>query len=177
MNTNSNPYPLPPGWRNFVATKENITKAWVEMNKFPILFDDFKRGDFKYFMSLFLDPDNLFLQCGDYGIAKIRGITPGANCEVYLNFWDSRFKGRQEECKMALRWLFYHFKLKRATSIIPKPSRVAIRFAKSVGFQEEGILRSSFLYKGRYLDSVVLGILKEEVFGEGLQKTNNQPKG
>jgi len=171
--TENTPYPLPPGWQNFAATKENITRVWTEMNKFPILFDDFKRGDFKYFMSLFMDPDNLILQCGDYGLARARGIHPGGNCEIHLTFWDRRFKGRQEECRMGLRWLFYHFRLERATIVIVESSKAAIRFIKTIGFQQEGVLRNSFLFKGKYLNSIIFGILKEELFNENLQKVDN----
>jgi RimJ/RimL family protein N-acetyltransferase len=173
---NNDPYPLPPGWQNFAATRENITRTWVEMNKFPILFDDFKRGDFKYFMSLFMDPDNLILQCGDYGLARVRGIQPGGNCEIHLTFWDRRFKGRQEDCRMGLRWLFYHFKLERATIIIVESSKAAIKFIRTLGFQQEGVLRRSFLFRGEYLNSIIFGILKEEVFNEDLQKADNQSK-
>jgi len=178
MTVDHDPYPLPAGWQNFAATKENITRAWWEMNKFPILFDDFKRGNFKYFISLFLDPDNLFLQCGDYGLARIRGIQPGGNCEIHLTFWDRRFRGRQAECLAALKWLFYHFKLERATIVIVETSRVAIKFIKSLGFKQEGVLRNSFLFKGKYLNSIIFGILKEEVFNvnvnEGIHKSSNK---
>jgi ribosomal-protein-alanine N-acetyltransferase len=77
---------------------------------------------------------------------------------------------------MGLRWLFYHFKLERATIIIVESSKAAIKFIRTLGFQQEGVLRRSFLFRGEYLNSIIFGILKEEVFNEDLQKADNQSK-
>ena len=163
---NSNKYPLPSHWVDFVCTKENLSLVWEKLNQFPILFDDSVRGDYNHFLQEMMDTSTIILLTGDYGIVRVNNIIPCRDCQIHLTFWDRRFRGRLEECRQALMWLFNEFKLHRATIQIPSMAHSTINFIRALGFTKEGVIRDSWCVNGRYLDLCAFGILDAEVFKE-----------
>lgn len=157
-------YPLPTDWGTFVCTKENIQMAWEKLSQFPILFDDFYRGNFNAFVSELIDPNTILLYTGDYGMVRVCNIAPFRNADIHLAFWDRRFKGRGEMCKQALRWLFFNLQLRRATICVPSNVYSTISFIISLGFRKEGQIRDAILYKGRFLDRLIFGLLFSDLF-------------
>ena len=163
----SEPKPeLPSNWLPFVCTRENLEMVWNKLNQFPILFDDSVRGDFKHFLSEMFDKSSIILLTGDYGIVRVSNIIPSRECDIHLTFWDRRFKGRLEECKQALKWLFNTLNLHRATISVPSMAHSTINFLKALGLVREGVIRDSWSYNGRYLDVWTFGILREEILKE-----------
>lgn len=169
-------YPLPSHWKPFVCTQEALLEVWEKFNQFPILFDDAYRGDFNSFVTDFFDKRTIVLRTGDYGLAIIKDITPHRSADIHLTFWDRRFKGRWEECRQALRWLFDKMDLIRAVAVIPEIAYSTKTFLKSLGFKEEGKIRKGFLYNGRLLDLCIFGILREEVFKESSREGDRDGK-
>lgn len=169
-------YPLPAHWKPFVCTQEALNEVWEKFNQFPILFDDAYRGDFNAFVADFFDKRTIVLRTGDYGLAIVKDIVPHRSADIHLTFWDRRFKGRWEECRQALKWLFDKMDLVRAIAIVPEIARSTQTFLKSLGFKEEGRLRKGFLYNGRFLDLCIYGILKEDVFRDLKEESNGKDK-
>jgi hypothetical protein len=159
-------YSLPSNWSTFVCTQANLKLVWEKLNLFPILFDDSVRGDYEWFLKEMFDSDSIILLAGDYGICRISNIIPHRECEVHLVFWDRRFKGRLEECRLGLKWLFLTLDLVRASISIPSIAHSTITFTKAMGFKKEGIRRVSWRVNGKYLDTIEFGILRDEVFSE-----------
>lgn len=168
-----NKYPLPSHWKPFICTEKDLAEVWEKFNQFPILFDDDYRGNFNAFVADFFDKKTIVIKTGDYGLAIIKDVIPYRSADIHLTFWDRRFKGRWEECRQTLKWLFHKFGLVRATAVIPEIAYATHTFVKSLGFKEEGRLRKGFLYNGRYLDLCIFGILKEDVFKDVEEVKNN----
>jgi RimJ/RimL family protein N-acetyltransferase len=147
-------------------TQENLTKVWTKVNEFPILFDDLYRGKLDEFVASLLDPSAIILATGDYGLVRICNIRPHRDVDMHLTFWDRRFKGRGDECKQALLWLFSKLDLVRATVTLPAIVFATIAFTKSLGFKEEGVIRKAYSYKGDLLDIHLFGLLRSQLFKE-----------
>ena len=159
-------YKLPEHWKDFVCTPDNILKVWAHFNEFPILFDDFDRGDINMFTAMFFDPKAIIFATGDYGIARITGLMIGRDCHIHLMFWDRRFKGRDGECRQAIKWAFWQFRLQRMTAVVPESVRNTIKFLEILGFKREGIIRNAWSYKGKLLNRHAFGILRSEALPE-----------
>jgi len=155
-------YNLPDHWKDFVCTPENILKVWNHFNEFPILFDDYDRGDLNQFTAMFFDPKAIIFATGDYGIARIANILIGRDCNIHLTFWDRRFRGRDTECRKAIQWAFNELRLARMTVIVPETVRSTISFLQALGFRREGIIRNSWMYKGKLLNRHAFGMLRSE---------------
>ncbi len=140
--------------------------VWEKFNQFPILFDDVVRGNYENFVGEMIDINSIVLATGDYGICRICNIVPYRNADIHLTFWDKRFKGRDEECKQGLRWLFDKMKLIRATVSLPHIAYATIKFTEALGFHREGVIKRSYGYKGELLDLHLFGIFREDVLKE-----------
>lgn len=60
------------------------------------------------------------------------------------------------------KYLFATKKIPRLQISIPDYSRAAIRVAQKGGYQFEGIARSSFFHRGKYLDLCIYSLLRKE---------------
>lgn len=140
-----------------------MVNVFNKFMQFPILFDDDVRGDFTKFANDLIAPNTIVLSTGDYGLCIFQNILPFRDVGIHICFWDRRFKGRDTECKMALRWIFDKMKLERATIFVPDTVRATISFIYSLGFKKEGIRRKDYLFNGRLLDTIWFGITKEDV--------------
>lgn|SRR4030067_3799013 len=159
-------YPLPENWKTFICTQDNLLLVWEKLNQFPILFDDDVRGNFQRFIQDMTNKNSIIFLTEDYGICEFSNIVPYRDCDVHLTFWDKRFKGRDKECIIALKWLFNTLQLHRVTISVVAIAYSTINFIKALGFVREGVIRERFPYKGRLLDIHLFGILKSEVFKE-----------
>lgn len=119
-----------------------------------------ERGDL-FCQSLF---NEYYIMLGDKGMIKIGAVVRGAEANIHVVVWD-----RTEPVKLALtmrdilRKIFEHFDLVRLTSITSEKNEEAIRLAKAMGFQVEGKLRKASLFEGQYCDSILLGLLREDL--------------
>lgn len=64
--------------------------------------------------------------------------------------------------KLLGRWVFGETACRKLVTNVPAYNRLALRFAKAGGLQQEGINRASYMHDGEMLDQIVLGITKEE---------------
>ena len=155
---------LPSNWTPFICTWESLMMVWEKLNQFPILFDDDVRGDLGHFVKSMTSKDSIILITGDYGICEISKIVPYRDCQIHVTFWDRRFRGRDIECVMTLKWVFQTLQLHRATIRVVSIAHSTINFVKALGFKREGVVREKYLYKGRFLDIHLFGILRDDVF-------------
>lgn len=74
------------------------------------------------------------------------------------------FYGRKasEAAQSLLRWAFEETDCRKLITNVPAYNRAALRFARANGMREEGINRASFLYGGKLIDQIILGMKKEE---------------
>jgi RimJ/RimL family protein N-acetyltransferase len=59
-------------------------------------------------------------------------------------------------------WAFNEAGCQKLVTSVPAYNRLALRFAKAGGMQQEGINRASYLRNGELVDQIMLGITKQE---------------
>lgn len=70
-------------------------------------------------------------------------------------------------CRFALDFAFQHLNLNRVELRVLASNERALGLYRSLGFQEEGRLRQAHYVNGRYLDVLVMSILRSECLGDG----------
>lgn len=68
-----------------------------------------------------------------------------------------------EAARASLAWVFANTNARKVITHVPRPNRLAYRFARRVGLTDEGTNRASFLKDGVVHDQHVLGITREEL--------------
>ena len=77
--------------------------------------------------------------------------------------WDAKAAPRRDIATRFIKWAFDTFRLHRLNAMIPLNRGGVARFAKRIGFQEEGILRQARRYNGEWYGVLMLSILETEV--------------
>ena len=67
-----------------------------------------------------------------------------------------------DSIKAVLRYLFSKRRAHKVELEVVRENEAAVLCYKKCGFIEEGLRRKKYYYKGKYLDTIVMGILKEE---------------
>lgn len=82
------------------------------------------------------------------------GITIGKN------YWSMGYG--KDSINTLLKYLFFKKKAHKIELEVVKENITAINCYRKFGFVEEGIRRKKYYYKDTYLDTVLMGLLKEE---------------
>jgi hypothetical protein len=142
--------------------KEEVQELWDKVQGVPIAFDDrtANRPDF-FVASLFNGTQ--YVRLGDFGIAALQNLLPGADANVHIVIWDDSHPAEVVgTLRKALAFGFKEFGLVRMTTVIGENNPITIRLAELLGFKQEGKLRKGTLFNGKWYDSVLLGLLREE---------------
>src|SRR5690606_37718116 len=150
-----------------VCTPPKGTWLWKKMNEHPTLFSDHTRGDLENFIALLSLPHSywteVFREGELIGVIYFEGLHRIRDCEIHVMFFDSKLTDKVPVCKVLLRWAFATFGIHRATVRMPVLYRATIRFARAVGFSQEGRRREVYQIGNRWVDELTLGILASEV--------------
>lgn len=158
--------------REFGVPTERFTKRWIGVTlqkvlKHDVLFGDFHKGDPEAFLSVVLDPRGVWFDVekddDQIGLAYITKVIPLHDANAHFVVWNSRVRGTEPIFKCLIRWTFEHYNLQRITAEIPVYQHGVIRFARRLGFVEEGQRRNAVFYKDKWFSSIMLGILRSEV--------------
>jgi len=127
-------------------------------------FDDFTRGKVEYFLHKFADENNEFYEMGDSGLVILSNITEHGGSNIHYLVWDRGLNLLEKKGPAldAFDYLFFQRKVHHVVGVIPSNNQLAIRFATSVGMKFEGEIREDVLYKGKYYNSHIYGILEQE---------------
>jgi hypothetical protein len=152
-------------WHPFRMTKESVEVLWKRLQEFPIVFDDFGKGDFDGFLGKLMHRDNMFFDIGPgLGLACAFAVRPKLDTVLHLVMFDRRLRGREGLFLEILGWLFQNLQLRRCTAMITDGNRTAINLVQRLGFQMEGRMRQSLLQDGNYKDIEIYGMLREEYY-------------
>jgi RimJ/RimL family protein N-acetyltransferase len=143
----------------------------MKISRFEKAFNDYVKNDPQSFLEVFFSPDSkgepsaqgIIYEVDDVGILYLTEIRPGVSALAHFNFWDQRFRGREELCRAMLRYAFGKFKFHRITAqvgLYAKPELVAV---ERIGFVKEGRMREATIYKGEWFDVNLYSILEREV--------------
>lgn len=83
--------------------------------------------------------------------------------EVHTCLLPNAYRGRSKQAaESSLQWMFDNTSCLKITTNVPEYNKLALRFARLVGLQNEGINRKSYMKNKQLMDQYVLGITKEE---------------
>jgi len=105
---------------------------------------------------------------GQCDLMMIDSVARKAELAIVLSP-ENRLRGiGKEALSLLLSYAFRTLNLNRVWLKCAVNNKPAVSCYKSVGFREEGILRSDLFIDGEYADAVVMGILKEEFLSESV---------
>ena len=138
---------------------------WREIEKHPMLFNDFTRGRPEIFFGYLTLPESYWLEIwtGDAlsGIVGIFGFTM-TDAEAHIMALDRRPHEKLPAYKAVLRHVFETFPLERLSVQVPAFYFATARLAAKLGFVKEGTKRRCVLVGGKRIDVDLFGILREE---------------
>jgi len=154
-------------WEPLVLTAAKISDLWKALQDFPIVFDDFSKGNFNDFFAKLCSPYNIFVDIGPgKGLAAGFAVRPGLDAVLHLVMFDGRLRGREGLFREILEYYFKSLKLRRMTVMLSEDARTGIKLAERMGFRLEGTMRKSIKRDGKLFDTRIYGILYEEFFKE-----------
>lgn len=150
-------------------TIENLGFLWENLRQFPTLFNE-ELSDFEDFANAFMhqvgndiQPHGIIWMVDDVGIVFITAIQPGIQAHCHCSFWDRRLKGREPILREMVRYAFEEFGFHRLNAEVPHYATPIHYFVKSAGFKKEGRLREAALYRDKWWDIDLYGVLETEV--------------
>jgi len=158
----------------FEATLNRVEKLWAVVQKHAPLTSDFTRGDFDFFLGYVLSPGTVFIsvfqqvdeKVEEVGVLYADTIVPGLYAKVHFIFWDLIMRGRQKVLFTALRGFMDDFKLHKVEIEVPINAYAALRRLRRMGLLPEGRRREATKQKGEWLDTLVFGVLDDDVTEE-----------
>lgn len=132
------------------------------MQECDYAFDDFTQGKVDYFLHQFADEGSEFYEMSDSGLVILSNITQHGGSNIHYLMWDHNFVLTKLVAKEAFDYLFFKRGVHHIVGMIPQHNQHAVRFAMSVGMRFEGEIREDVLYKGKYYNTHIYGILEQE---------------
>ena len=100
------------------------------------------------------------------GSCQLHSIHPVyRNAELQIRIGETQHYGKSygtSACKLLLKYGFEDLDLKRIYLSVFEGNERAIRLYKKLGFKEEGLLREQCFIKGKFINLVMMGLLKNE---------------
>ena len=149
------------------TTPQRMKWLWEKMQECDYAFDDFTRGRVDYFVHEFALEENEFYEVADSGMVVMSNIVAQGGARLHYLVWDRELNltTRKGPALDAFDYLFFKRQVHHVVGMIPSNNQYAIRFATAVGMRFEGEIREDFLYKGRYYNMHIYGILDREYSG------------
>jgi len=147
------------------VTPQRLDWIWQRLQKCEYAFDDFTRGKVDFFLEQFTNEVVEFYEIGDQGLAILRNIIPAGGGEIHYVVWDTDtypLNRQKISAKELLDYLFFDRRIHHAYGIIPSFNQHATRLALAIGMKYEGEIRENFLYKGKYFNHMIYGLLDSE---------------
>ena len=158
------PIEMPEGVKYLELTPEKIQTLWASYNGIRGLCDDYNKDRFDLFLARLQNKNNIWLETTDgKGVLYLTEVIPNLSASAHFIFWDQKLRGRESFILDVLHWVMHAVNLQKINAFIPQYARVAIHFAKKLGFQYEGMLRRASYSNNKVFNMVILGMIKEEV--------------
>jgi hypothetical protein len=155
---------LPEGVHFFDLRPENVTRLWFQFQKTNGIFDDMSKGDINAFIVNLTRKDAVWLELDDeMGVLYATDIIVGLSANVHIAFFDHNLRDRYPLIVDCLAWIANACALEKVNAGLPSFARVARRHVKSLGFQEEGVIRRFSRSNGQLYDLHIYGIFKENI--------------
>lgn len=148
---------------------KKIADIWRQISKYPVLFSDYTEGKIEPFLAILMNPNSVWFEVYNettdrtVGAVYVDRVIPGFDAQGHFAVWDSVANGRQPIFWGIMEWLMERYGLRRLSCGVPPYQAGTIRFAKSLGFKQEGERREAVIYKGRWFPLIEFGILRDEL--------------
>jgi hypothetical protein len=164
---------LPDGAQMLVLDPEKLMKIWNHFNTIPGILDDYGKERFDIFQMAFYSQDSVWIERTDgNGLLYATSIIPHLSANVHFVYWDRHLAGREQFTIDCLRWVMHVGDLKKVNAWIPHFCSVAHKFARKLGFKQEGYIRNWSYSQGKLYDILCFGMTKEEVFDGIISESN-----
>lgn len=115
-------------------------------------------------MNSLADPGSMFFEIGDaLGLISISSVRLEMDGLLHFVFFDRKMKGKEDVLWAVLREAFRIGKLRRMTVALPEDRYLVLTFLVGMGFKIEGRMRKGFKTADDYVDTLLLGLLREEL--------------
>ena len=98
------------------------------------------------------------------GVCQLHSISPvHRNAELQIRIGDARSRGRgygSEAVRLLLDFAFHDLNLHRVFLHVFSTNKAALKTYEATGFSKEGVFRDAAFVNGRYVDVVVMGVVK-----------------
>jgi RimJ/RimL family protein N-acetyltransferase len=134
------------------------------MQECDYAFDDHTRGKVDYFLTQFANEAVEFYEMKDSGLVVLSDICERGAARIHYLVWDRGLEMHRQKAQAveAFDYLFWKRRVHHIVGMIPSHNYYATRYAMSVGMKFEGEIREDVLYKGRYYNTHIYGILEGE---------------
>lgn len=154
--------------RHLTLTVERAQELWEQLSSYRTLFSDLTRGDRKNFDIVLLSEDSFWMEVVDeseklVGVMYLTNTQQLIDADVHIVFFDRKPAEKARLCQLTMEWLFREFPYRRLSATIPQIYYAILRLARHVGFKDEGLKRDSLLIGNKWVNEVMLGILRSEV--------------
>jgi RimJ/RimL family protein N-acetyltransferase len=160
--------------------RDDVQRQWQVENDAEMWFLDGGRPRVSSLEAMLADFDSRLLSSSSGGISfaiEADGqyighcglhslIEEARHCELSIEIGDRAYWGRgygRDTIHLLLKYAFEHMNLERVWLTTHSENERAIRCYKACGFVEEGRLRQHLYIGGRYVDRVMMGILRSEM--------------
>jgi len=148
------------------TTPQRLGWLWEQLSKnCDYAFTDFTRGKIDYFLEQFTSEGVEFFELEDAGLVMIENPTPAGSAFIHYVVWDRAGYTTQQQRNSAREmfdYLFYNKRVHHVAGLIPSFNQHAVRLASSMGMKYEGEIRENFLYRGKYFNHLIYGLLESE---------------
>lgn len=160
--------------REFQFTPENLAKLYQQASKFRT-FMGYEINSFQDMVDIILAPNlmpkGLCLVVDEFvGIFWLTDIIGVNEASVHYTFFDRVQNGRVELCRKAIEYCFDKFQFHRLSTAVPDYTIKVSRFVETIGFVPTGRRRKNKYIQGRYYDTLLYDILREELIDGKLRR-------
>lgn len=150
-------------WQPLQLNEENINHFWLGLSHLPLVLRDVFGGSRQGFMSVLLEPRNLFFEIGSgEGIICCLNVQPKLGCLVYPIMFDKKLRGKEIVFGEIINYLFSLLKLERIGAFVSLDCETTTRFFKRCNFLLEGRIRKAVMREKGAIDQLVLGLTRED---------------
>lgn len=157
------------GVGNGYLNPRKMKGLWEGFRHNPVVFTEEIEGDFERFFDVITDPRTVWFEIFDefsnstIGTYSLSDVFPGYEATGHFAYWDRIAAGRSRLTWKMMRLAFEKYNLNRMTAEIPAYQSGTIRAAEALGLRREGVKRQAARRHGKWVDVVILGILRDEL--------------
>ena len=141
---------------------ELIQEVWEKIRTQEYAFDDFSRNQPSLFLAQLVSDTNKFFLAEDAGIIILQDLWKCSSPHIHFCLWDRNYPMAKikQAAHEAIDHVFKHYECHRISAVIPIYNSFAKRLATTLRFRYEGTMKEAVLYKGKWFDEDIFGLLQ-----------------